>query len=275
MQEDTATEIRSVPDPLDPAEWDTETVRRALRPAGPERDPRAAAGTGENGMVVGSSGPFATLAGEHALRAGGSAVDAALVTASAQIGWSLGSWVSYAGLFSLVHYEAATGEVTTLSAGFGTFAEETDPGGIPGAPEPSGRTALVPGFVAGAHAAHERFGRLPWDRLWSPARHLAEHGVPVAKSISRFFGLRAETLGRTAEARAAFAPRGRFPRAGEVFDPALLEAVRARGQEVTPHPVDDVTLPRGFWGGISRQPGRTPRYRAARTSYGQGPVRGV
>ena len=71
-------------------------------------------------------------------------------------------WVSYAGIVSVIHYEAATGKVDTLSAGFGTCRAETDPASIPRPPSPSGRTALVPGFVAGAFAAHDRFGRLPW-----------------------------------------------------------------------------------------------------------------
>jgi gamma-glutamyltranspeptidase/glutathione hydrolase len=220
------------PDPLDPAGWDAGELRRALPPGGPEHDSHAATGVGERGMVVGSTGPFATLAGQHALAAGGSAVDAALTTAFAQIGQAVGAWVSYAGLFSLVHYSAATGEVSTLSAGFGTCVEETEPASIPTPPTPSGRTALVPGFVAGAHAAHQRFGRLPWARLWSPTRHLAEHGVPIGTALERMFALRADTLGRTPEGRATFAPEGRFPRAGEVFrQPALAATLRALAEQ--------------------------------------------
>lgn len=220
------------PDPLDPAGWDAGELRGALPPGGAEHDRHAATGAGEHGMVVGSTGPFATLAGQHALAAGGSAVDAALTTALAQIGQAVGAWVSYAGLFSLVHYSAATGEISTLSAGFGTCVEETEPASIPAPPTPSGRTALVPGFVAGVHAAHQRFGRLPWARLWSPARHLAEHGVPVGTALERMFTLRADTLGRTPEGRVTFAPEGRLPRAGELFrQPALAATLRALAEQ--------------------------------------------
>jgi hypothetical protein len=77
-------------EPLNPTGWDADTVRRALRPDESAHKIRAAIGDGDRGIVVGSTGAFATLAGQHALMAGGSAVDAALVTAFAQIGLCLG-----------------------------------------------------------------------------------------------------------------------------------------------------------------------------------------
>ncbi|HWT47811.1 MAG TPA: gamma-glutamyltransferase [Mycobacterium sp.] len=169
--------------PLDPCGWDGDTVQSTLEAGGMAPEVAATTGSGERGIVVASTGAFATLAGQQALIAGGSAVDAALSTAFAQIGLCLGAWVSYAGIFSLIHYQAATGTVDTLSAGFGTCRAETDPAGIPRPPTPSGRTALVPGFVAGTFAAHQRFGRLPWASLWSPAVYLAEHGVPDQRRV--------------------------------------------------------------------------------------------
>lgn len=221
-RENMGTTTTNEPDRLDPAGWDATEVREALELGASGPDPRPADGVGVHGMVIGSTGPFATLAGQRALEAGGSAVDAAVATALAQITLALGSWVSYAGMFSMTHYQAASGEVSTLAAGYGTFAGETDPAGIPAAPQPSGRTALVPGFVAGAHAAHQRFGRLPWDRLWSPARYLAERGVPIGRQTAGFFTARADTLARTPEARAVFALDGSLPRVGDLFrQPAL------------------------------------------------------
>ncbi|MDT8913148.1 gamma-glutamyltransferase [Amycolatopsis sp. PS_44_ISF1] len=216
------------PDPLDPAGWDRAEVGAALDGRGAGPDPRPASASGTSAVLVGSTGPFATLAGRHALEAGGSATDAVLATAFTQIALSLGSWVSYAGLLGLVHHEAATGATTTVSAGFGPFARETGPLDIPAPPRPSGRTALVPGFVAGAHAAHARSGRLPWDRLWSPARYLIERGIPVHAHLERLLATRAGVLTRTEEGRAAFAPDGRVPRAGErLFQPRLAETVTA------------------------------------------------
>jgi gamma-glutamyltranspeptidase / glutathione hydrolase len=82
-------------DELDPRSWDDDIVESALRaPAAVAAEAGGAVGGGEHGVVVASTGAFATLAGQRALTAGGSAVDAALSTAFAQIGQCLGSWVS-------------------------------------------------------------------------------------------------------------------------------------------------------------------------------------
>lgn len=220
-------------DELDPHSWDDDIVESALRaPAAVAAEAGGAVGGGEHGVVVASTGAFATLAGQRALTAGGSAVDAALSTAFAQIGQCLGSWVSYAGIFSLVHYQAATGKVDTLSAGFGTFTAETDPATIPRPPTPSGRTALVPGFAAGAFAAHDRFGRLPWASLWSPAIYLAEYGVPITTAFEKMFDARSDVLSRTAEAREAFTAKGQFPQCGDVFcQPKLAATLSAIAQQ--------------------------------------------
>ena len=220
-------------DALDPHGWDRDVMQSALRVAAAVAAAADdAIGSGERGIVVASTGAFATLAGQRALTAGGSAVDAALTTAFAQIGQCLGSWVSYAGIVSLIHYQAATGKIDTLSAGFATCRAETDPLSIPRPPTPSGRTSLIPGFVAGAFAAHGRFGRLPWASLWSPAIHLAEHGVPITDALERLFDARADALSRTAEAREAFTAQGRFPRSGDLFcQPALAATLRAVAQQ--------------------------------------------
>lgn len=179
-------------------------------------------------MLVGSTGPFATLAGRHALEAGGSATDAVLATAFTQIALSLGSWVSYAGLFGVVQYDAKSKKTATVSAGFGTFVQEDHAATIPAAPQPSGRTAMVPGFIAGASAAHRRGGLLPWERLWAPARYLLAHGVPVNSHLERLLDARESTLTRTPAGRAAFAPDGRLPRAGDHFrQPELAHTVDA------------------------------------------------
>ena len=219
---------RSETDGLDPAGWDHTELAEALDWRRIVQDRQAASATGYGPMLVGSMGPFATLAGRHALEEGGTATDAVLATAFAQVALSLGSWVSYAGLFGVVQYDARTKRTTTVSAGFGTFTEETDPGSIPAAPKPSGRTALVPGFLAGASAAHRRAGRLPWDRLWSPTRYLLARGVPINDHLERLLAARESTLTRTAAGRALFAPDGRLPRAGELArQPQLAQTVDA------------------------------------------------
>jgi gamma-glutamyltranspeptidase/glutathione hydrolase len=173
-------------------------------------------------MVVGSTGPFAQLAGRRALEAGGSAADAVITTALTQIALAAGSWVSYAGVFMLVHCGA--GRVDSLSAGFATFAQETDPASIPRPPQPSGRTALVPGFMAGVQAAHRRFGVLAWADLFGPAIYVAEQGFPVGTVRERQFAMRADVL--PASFRAV---RGEVFRQAELAD--TLRRIAAEGAE--------------------------------------------
>jgi gamma-glutamyltranspeptidase/glutathione hydrolase len=86
----------------------------------------------QKGMVVTHMGGFAVRAGVEALRQGGSAADAALTTALAQIALAAGSFISYAGTMNMVYYEAETGKVHTLDAGYGVPHAETEPHSIPG-----------------------------------------------------------------------------------------------------------------------------------------------
>ena len=111
-------------------------------------------------MIAGTSEPFAVHAGFEIMRHGGNAADAALTTALAQVALTAGSAISYAGILNAVYYDAASGKVYTLNASYNTVQNEEDPLSIPGWGEHSGRTALVPGFMAGVQALHDRFGRL-------------------------------------------------------------------------------------------------------------------
>jgi gamma-glutamyltranspeptidase/glutathione hydrolase len=204
---------------MEPTRWDGDEVGRHLAMDIDSVGIQAASGTATRAMVVGSTGPFAQLAGRKALAAGGSAADAVITTALTQIALAAGSWVSYAGVFMLVHH--AAGRVDSLSAGFATFAEETEPAGIPRAPQPSGRTALVPGFMAGVQAAHRRFGVLPWADLFRPAIYVAEHGFPVGVVRESQFGMRADVL-----------PESFRAVRGEMFrQPELAETLRGLAAE--------------------------------------------
>ncbi|MGH3832227.1 MAG: gamma-glutamyltransferase [Pseudonocardiaceae bacterium] len=213
---------------MNPASWNQAEVDAYLTHGIDTRDTSAVTGTGEHALVVGSTGPFAQLAGRKALQAGGSATDAVLSTALAQIALAAGSWVSYAGVFTMVHFHAATGQTESLSAGFATFAAETEPSTIPTRPQPSGRTALVPGFMAGVHAAHRRFGVLPWSELFAPAVYVAEQGFPVGSVREHQFTLRADVLARTPESREIFFSGGQplLCRGATFRQPRLAETLR-------------------------------------------------
>src|SRR5262245_6861708 len=68
------------------------------------------------GAVAATSSREAVDAGVGALKDGGSAVDAALATALTQVALSAGSYASYAGVLTMVYYEAKTRCVYYLNA---------------------------------------------------------------------------------------------------------------------------------------------------------------
>ena len=153
------------------------------------------------GMVAVTNHAFAARVGLEALRQGGSAADAALATALAQVPLTGGATTSYAGILTMVYYDAASKKVYSLNAGYNTVLEEKDPLTIPGGGKPSGRTALVPGFFAGVQAAHDRFGKLPFASLFDPAIYLAEKGFVVYPVLSGWINMRKDVLSRLPETK--------------------------------------------------------------------------
>lgn len=193
------------------------------------------------GMVTGTTGSTAIEGGVEILKAGGSAADAALATALTQICMAAGSWVSYAGIMTMVYFDASTGTTYNLNAGYNTVAAETDPLTLPGIDptqlstnlygasyEPSGRTALVPGFMAGVEAAHQRFGKLPRGEVFEPAIRCAELGFEWSDGLTNQYKFRQDVLGRLPETKAIYTkPDGSAYRTGDTFkQPVLANTLR-------------------------------------------------
>ncbi len=202
----------------------------ACRPAPATDTPR--------GMVTGTTGAQAIEGGVEILRAGGSAADAAMSTALTQICLAAGSWVSYAGLMTMVYYDAETDQVHNMNAAYNTVAAETDPLAIPGIDlsaglggfeaEPSGRTVLVPGFMKGVEAASARFGKLPFRDLFAPAIACAEDGFEYQEGNAAQYAFREQVLSRLPETKAVFTGADGLPyEAGDMFtQPALARTLR-------------------------------------------------
>ncbi|MGH9528888.1 MAG: gamma-glutamyltransferase [Terriglobales bacterium] len=200
---------------------------------------------GKSGLVAATMSPLALRAGVEALRQGGTASDAAAAVALTQVTTALGSYVSYAGILQLVYYDAKSGKVYSLNAGWNSYLGETDPNSIPVAdlgPMPfgrkptegaEGRKTLVPGFMAGIAAMHERFGRLPFDELFQPAVWYAENGVTISPLLATYFKTREKYLSRTAEGRAFMNQAGDgLPKAGDRFVQAdLAKTLRGVAKE--------------------------------------------
>jgi len=190
-------------------------------------DSGATVEAGGPAMVAATSGAEAIAAGLAVLDEGGHAVDAALTVANVQIVRSMGSWNSFAGIMGMVVYDAETGEVTSLHGNYATFVGETDPATIPAGP--SGRTALVPGYMATAEAAHAAYGVLPWSRTLEPAIELAETGFALDALFAGYLTYKEALLRRRPETEALFTDAdGNLLEEGDVFrQPALAETLRS------------------------------------------------
>ena len=181
----------------------------------------------------------------EALRQGGTAADAAIATSLTQVATLTGANVSYAGVMHLLYFEARTGRVHALDAGWNSGRGERSPETIPAAdvsvitgshrdtasPQ-AGRKTMVPGFMAGMEAASRRFGKLAWKDLFAPAIWYAERGVPVTPLLNAYFPLADRNLSQTPEGRRFLHPDGAgFPK-GRLMLPGLattLKAVAANG----------------------------------------------
>ncbi len=174
-----------------------------------------------NGMVT-SPHALASAAGVDVLRAGGTAVDAAIAT-SAALGVLYPHMTSIGGdAFWLIH-EGATGKVRYLDGG-GRAAARADIGwfrdrGMTEIPLKGilPATLTVPGAPASWAEAHARYGRLTLKRCLEQAIGYARDGMPVTARLARFIEMCRADLAANAEAAAIFLPGGQPAKAGSTI----------------------------------------------------------
>lgn len=234
----TDREVQTQRSDLSPEIW-MEDYNRYMNDQNSART-EAEVAEGENGALTVAHNTLAARAGLEALKQGGNAMDAALTTALMQVALTAGYPVSYFGVMEMVYYEAATGKSYTMNADWNTVINEKEPLTIPQLkpkPEkglsgllgsvPSGRTALVGGFMKGVGAAHQRFGELPFDKLFEPAIYVAAEGIPVSADLGQAFKVRAKDLRRLPETKnTLLKPDGKPYREGEIFrQPALAKTL--------------------------------------------------
>lgn len=178
-----------------------------------------------NGMAgVGAANPIAVEAGLEILRAGGTAVDAA-VAVQTMLGLVEPQSSGLGGGGFLMYYHAATGKLTMLD-GRETAPRAAKPDmfiGTTGKPLPfaeaviSGRASGVPGVMAMLGVAHRRFGRLPWRTLFRPAIIAADSGFAVPRRLGRFANGTSTQAGEP-DVKALFShPGGRIAKAGDTI----------------------------------------------------------
>ena len=166
--------------------------------------PQASAQAKGPTAMVAAANPMAVDAGLKVLRAGGSAVDAA-VAVQAVLGLVEPQSSGLGGGAFMTYYDAATRKVTAYDG------RETAPAGATpemfldeaGKPLPfrdavlSGRSTGAPGAIAMLSLAQAQHGKLAWKGLFGEAERLATDGFPVP--------------GRLAAAAASKAPQAAAP----------------------------------------------------------------
>jgi gamma-glutamyltranspeptidase / glutathione hydrolase len=206
----------------------------AQTPAAPEpatgRAPKQAS-LGRHDMVV-AANPLAASAGRDVLRQGGSAVDAAIAT---QLVLNLVEPQSsgIGGGAFLVLWSAKERRVVTFD-GRETAPSAARPDrfiGADGKPLAfydavvGGRSVGVPGALRVLELAHQRYGKLPWAKLFAPAIALAEQGFPVSPRLSALLE-RDPYLRRDEPARSYFYAADGTPKT-TLVNPDLAQTLRA------------------------------------------------
>ncbi|HRD76611.1 MAG TPA: gamma-glutamyltransferase [Hyphomicrobiaceae bacterium] len=199
----------------------------AQRAAAPG-DPEGATGVTDRRLavakrhMVAAANPLAASAGREMLRAGGSAVDAAIATQLVlnlvepqSSGLGGGAFIVVWDVKSkqLRSYDGReTAPAATTANRFvvngGVLPFDTAVG--------SGLSVGVPGLARVMELAHQKHGRLPWAKLFEPALKLADNGFQVSPRLSRLLN---------SQGAQSFAPAARahyFDEGGRARPPGYL-----------------------------------------------------
>jgi gamma-glutamyltranspeptidase/glutathione hydrolase len=180
----------------------------------------------QHGMVC-TSQPLASQAGIDVLKAGGSAVDAA-IAANAALGLMEPVSCGIGGdLFAIV-YSAKDNKLYGLNASgrsplglsFEQMQQELRKLKRTTIPSHGMLCISVPGAVDGWFELHKRFGKLPMNQVLAPAIGYARDGFPVSELIAYYWNLGvrgARTNSVPGTFLETFAPGGHAPACGEVF----------------------------------------------------------
>jgi gamma-glutamyltranspeptidase/glutathione hydrolase len=208
----------------------------ADRPEGREFATRSVS-YARNGMVA-AAHPLAVQVGLDVLKAGGSAVDAAIAV-NAALGFLEPTANGLGGdLFAMV-WDPETERLYGLNASGRAPASltiEKVPARADGTiPVYSVYAWTVPGCADGWFELHNKFGRLPMADVLGPAARLAREGAPVPQVIAGGWARSVPRFRDKPGFAEVFMPGGRAPGEGEIFaNPALahtLDRLAAGGRD--------------------------------------------
>jgi len=178
----------------------------------------------KNGMVA-SAQPLAAEAGLSILRKGGNAIDAAIATAvcltvveptSNGIGGDAFALVWIKGQLFGLNASGPAPRLLTLKA--------LENAGYKEMPQYGWFPVTVPGAPAAWAELSARFGKLPLTEVMAPAISYAEQGFPLSPTVGRNWDKAFNTYSRELNHEqfaywfSTFAPQGRAPRIGELWN---------------------------------------------------------
>jgi gamma-glutamyltranspeptidase/glutathione hydrolase len=202
----------------------------------------------QNGMAA-TSQPLATQVALDILKAGGSAVDAA-IAGNAALGLMEPTGNGIGGDLFAIIWDPKTGKLHGLNASGRAPLGQTlrqlaararklpesalaKDGTIP---DWGAASVTIPGTVDGWFEMHDRFGKLPMVQLLAPTIGYAEKGFPVSELIAHYWRRNVEGFERlgkdgvveeVANMRALFRRDGHVPREGDPFtNPDLARTLR-------------------------------------------------
>lgn len=209
-------------------------------PAASANSPSSGSWRLQDQAMVAAADPRAVEAGLAMLRQGGSAVDAAIAV-HAVLGLVEPQSSGLGGGGYMVVHDRHSGRTTSLdgretapaAATADYFTVNGQNLGFAQAVQ-SGRSVGVPGTIALYKAAHDRHGRLAWEKLFEPAIRLAEEGFIVSPRLAASLGARFQNgpLGRNPGSAEYFFPGGKALAAGDRrTNPAYAATLRRIASE--------------------------------------------
>ncbi|MFJ4385838.1 gamma-glutamyltransferase [Pseudomonas sp. NPDC089408] len=191
--------------------------------------------------MAAAANPLASEAGRAMLRAGGSAIDAAIamqmvltLVEPQSSGIGGGAFILY---WDGKRVQAFDGREAAPAAVTEKLFLQADGSPMPfRAAQMGGRSVGVPGVLRALKLAHEQHGKLPWGDLFAPAIELARNGFPVSARLHTLIAGDPFIARSPAMARYFLDEQGRPMAVGTLLrNPALahtFEQIAAQGPEV-------------------------------------------
>nr|XP_039271827.1 glutathione hydrolase 1 proenzyme-like isoform X1 [Styela clava] len=181
--------------------------------------------------------PLSCTVGKNILLEGGSVVDAAIAS-MLTLGVVSFQSAGIGGGFFMIYYDATTGKdyfidakaTAPSQASFDSF-KDTESRRF--ARTLGGTSIATPGEVLGYWEAHQRFGKLPWSRLFEPAIHAAETGFEMTKSCGKWLTRMMRDTNKNEDLRNFLSwPNGTFKQAGDIIkNEKLAKTLRVIAKE--------------------------------------------